>query len=268
MRSSRSSSPYARAPAGPGRCALAGHGQTVAQPVAELFARARRAPIPARYAKPPGSLSYGDLLVSTVFPLYDPHTWPEFAAKLNAAADGDASGLETDARAVRTPQQMHATTTTSAISCADGPAQLPSSAWPLAIARFTNVSKLAGPVQGWRLWAPCASNWPAHATDRYTGPWNAKTKTPILLIGTRYDPATSYRNAQVANRRLGNAVLLTFNSYGHTSTNVASNCRDQAAMRYLVHLDTPQRGTICQPDQVPFPFPKPPAEPDGKRGRR
>ena len=239
--------------AGPGRCALAGHGQTVAQRVAGLFARARRAPIPAPDAKPPGSLSYGDLLISTVFPLYEPHTWPEFAAKLNAAANRDASALETDARAVQAPQVMHATTTTSAISCADGPARLPSSAWPLAIGRFTDVGKLAGPVQGWRLWAPCASNWPAHATDRYTGPWNAKTKTPILLIGTRYDPATSYRNAQVAKGRLGNAVLLTFNSYGHTSTNVASDCRDQAAMRYLVDLRTPPRGTICQPDEVPFP---------------
>jgi pimeloyl-ACP methyl ester carboxylesterase len=239
--------------AGPGRCALAGHGQTVAQRVAGLFARARRAPIPAPHANPPGSLSYGDLLLSTVFPLAVPLTWPEFAAKLNAAANGDASALETGARAVQTPQAMNAATTTSAISCSDSPARLPSPAWPLAIGRFTNASKLAGPVQGWRLWAPCASNWPAHATDRCTGPWNAKTKTPILLIGTLHDPGTPYRNAQVAERRLGNAVLLTFNSYGHMSTNVTSNCLDQARMRYLVDLRTPPRGTICQPDQVPFP---------------
>ena len=253
MRSSRSSSPYARAPAGPGRCALAGHGQTVAQPVAELFARARRAPIPARYAKPPGSLSYGDLLVSMLSPLRQPLTWPQFAANLNAAANGDASVLETDARLSLSPQGMQAATASAAIGCSDGPARLPSSAWPLAIGRFTSVSKLLGPVFGWWLWAPCASNWPAHATDRYTGPWNAKTKTPILLIGTLYDPATSYRNAQVAQRRLGNAVLLTFNSYSHVSVEVPSNCRDQAAMRYLVDLRTPPRGTICQPDEVPFP---------------
>ena len=61
-------SPCARAPV-PAGCALAGHGETVAQRVAKLFARARRAPIPAPHADPPGQLSYGDLLVSTFTPL-------------------------------------------------------------------------------------------------------------------------------------------------------------------------------------------------------
>ena len=74
----------------------------------------------------------------------------------------------------------------------------------------------------WWLWAPCASNWPAHATDPYTGPWNARTKTPILLISARYDAGTPYRNAQVAEQRLGNAVLLTPNGYGHPSYQVRS----------------------------------------------
>ena len=90
--------------AGPGRCALAGHGETVAQRVAGLFARARRAPIPAPNAKPPGTLSYGDLLQSTFTPLRLPLTWPEFAANLNAAANGDGSALKTEARLSLSPQ--------------------------------------------------------------------------------------------------------------------------------------------------------------------
>jgi pimeloyl-ACP methyl ester carboxylesterase len=238
--------------AGPRRCALAGHGQTVAQRVAGLFARARRAPIPAPHANPPGTLSYGDLLQSTFTPLRLPLTWPEFAANLNAAANGDGSALKTEARLSLSPQGMQASTTSAAISCADGPARLPSSAWPVAIRRFTNVGKLWGPVLGWSLWAPCASNWPADATDRYTGPWNAKTKTPILLVGARYDPGTPYRNAQVAERRLGNAVLLTLDGWGHPSYQIPSTCIDQARMRYLVKLIPPRPGTHCQPDEVPF----------------
>src|SRR5262249_27584311 len=90
--------------AGPRRCALAGHGHPVAQRGDGLFARARRAPIPAPHAKPPGSLSYGDLLVSTLNPLRQPLTWPQFAANLNAAANGDASVLETNARLSLSPQ--------------------------------------------------------------------------------------------------------------------------------------------------------------------
>jgi pimeloyl-ACP methyl ester carboxylesterase len=109
------------------------------------------------------------------------------------------------------------------------------------------------PVLAWWLWAPCASNWPAHAADPYTGPWNAKTKTPILLISARYDAGTPYRNAQVAEQRLGNAVLLTPNGYGHPSYQVRSKCIDRARMRYLVERVTPPGGTVCQPDEVPFP---------------
>jgi pimeloyl-ACP methyl ester carboxylesterase len=108
--------------AGPGRCALAGHGEKVAQRVAGLFARARRAPIPAPHANPPGELSYGDLLVSTFNPLRVPLDWPKFAADLDAAANGDATALEIAARAMQNPKAMPAAIWSSAISCGDGPA--------------------------------------------------------------------------------------------------------------------------------------------------
>jgi hypothetical protein len=65
--------------------------------VTRLFVRARQAPIPAPHTKPPGQLSYGDLLVSTFTLLRLPLTWPQFAADLDAAASGDASALETAA---------------------------------------------------------------------------------------------------------------------------------------------------------------------------
>ncbi len=115
------------------------------------------------------------------------------------------------------------------------------------------MSKLWGPVNGWGLWAQCASNWPAHSANRYTGPWNAATKTPILLVNARYDPATGYGNAQVAQRRLGNAVLLTMNGWGHPSYQIPSACTVKWRVRYLVDLVTPPPGTVCQPDQNPFP---------------
>ena len=239
--------------AGPDRCALAGHGETVEQRVARIFATARQAPIPAPHADPPGELSYGDLLTTTYAPLRQPDTWPQFAQDLNAAADGDASALETTARQQRTPEAYAEATKSAAISCLDGPASQPSTAWPQVIDTFTDSSRLWGPVLGWWLWAPCASNWPASSNDRYTGPWNASTETPILLINNRYDPATGYGNAQAAEKRLGNAVLLTVNGWGHPSYQLPSTCTDQARERYLVDLVTPPKGTVCEPDQLPFP---------------
>ncbi len=85
------------------------------------------------------------------------------------------------------------------------------------------------------------------------GPWNAKTKTPILLLSNRFDPATGYANALVAERRLGNAVLLTENGFGHLTVNDPSSCVLKWRIRYLVHLVTPPRGTVCAADKPPFP---------------
>ncbi|WP_155373583.1 alpha/beta fold hydrolase [Catellatospora vulcania] len=235
-----------------GRCALAGHGVPVAERVETLFAMARRAPIPAPHADPPGTLSYSDLQLSTFNPLRTPLTWPQFAKDLDAAAAGDASALLTTARQLKGPVGFAAATTSAAISCVDGPARAPVSRWPAEMARFTEAGRLWGTVLGWWLWAPCAANWPAYDADRYAGPWNAPTETPVLLIGARYDAGTPYRNAQVAEKRLANAELLTLDGYGHPSYQVPSECIDQARERYLVDLVTPPKGTVCRPDQQPF----------------
>jgi hypothetical protein len=64
----------------------------------------------------------------------------------------------------------------------------------------------------------CAS-WPTFSADRYTGPWNATTPNPILVIGTRFDPST---------------------------------CVMQATSRYLVNLTTAPSGTVCPSDRLPF----------------
>jgi pimeloyl-ACP methyl ester carboxylesterase len=238
--------------AGPQRCALAGHGQTAAERVAPLFERAKQGPIPAPDADPPGELTYSDLIISSFPALRSPSLWPDYAKQLNAAADGDVSALATAAAKVRVPAMWTEATKSSAISCLDGPATQPISAWPSVIGDLTKGRTIAGLVNGWWLWAPCASNWPASSDDRFTGPWDAETKVPILLIGTRYDPNTSYQNAVRSEQLLGNAVLLTHEGYGHLSFQDPSQCVEDARVRYLVDLQAPAPGTVCQADQKPF----------------
>jgi TAP-like protein len=89
-------------------------------------------------------------------------------------------------------------------------------------------------------------------TNRYTGPWNASTPNPILLIGTGFDPNTPLANARLAARRLGNAVLLTHDGYGHTSHADPSQCVTRALAGYLTVLTAPPRGTVCASDHLPF----------------
>ena len=237
--------------AGPKRCALAGGTQTATERVNELFARLKRGPIAAPTANPPGKLTYEDLALSQFTPLRIPRSWPQDAKDLDAAVRGDGSALATEARKLLTPAGFMGATTSAAISCADAPARMPLRRWPQVIGRLTRGDRLYGRLSGWWLWAPCAS-WPVRGQDNYRGPWNAKTKNPILLIGTLHDPATPYINAVRSARRLGNAVLLTHNGYGHVSFQDPSACIDRARVAYLVRLITPPKGTVCQSDKKPF----------------
>jgi pimeloyl-ACP methyl ester carboxylesterase len=234
--------------AGPGRCALAGHGP-VGRRVDGLLARLRHGSTPAPAATPPGKLTYAGVLTAFFGELRNPATWPQFARDLEAAVNGDGSALETKAR-LYSPVEGSAPAPV-ALGCADSPARRGTKAWPRVIRRLTRVSRLYGPELGWWLWAPCAA-WPARSAVRYTGPWNAYTQNPILLVGTTNDPNTSYANARITARRLGHAVLLTHDGYGHVSISDPSACIEQAVRNYLVELVAPRRGTVCQSDRQPF----------------
>ena len=225
------------------RCALAGRGP-VAPRVQALLARLRRAPI--------GSLTYGDTLLVLWIRLGSPVEWPGLAAQLDKADRGDGSALERTARDVK-GFLLPALDSAVPLQCSDKafPPSPGVQAWPGVIGRLSGVSFISGPVNGWLLWAPCAS-WPAQSTGRYTGPWNAQTANPILVIGTRYDPNTAYAAAVAAARRLGNAVLLTQDGYGHTSDADPSTCVDRAMATYLVDLVAPPKGTVCPSDRLPF----------------
>jgi pimeloyl-ACP methyl ester carboxylesterase len=235
--------------AGPSRCVLAGAGP-VAPRIDRLLARLRRADISAPSA-PGGKLTYGDFLTALFFVLRDPASWPKLADDIRAAEDGNGSELEMIALKLRSPSGYALLIPSVAIGCADSPAQRPPDAWPQVIDQLTDASFIDGPLQGWLLWAPCAS-WPVRGANRYTGPWNVSTKTPILIIGTRFDPNTPFVNAQRLERLLGNAILLTHNGYGHTSTADPSACVERAERRYFVSLITPDRGTVCPSDHAPF----------------
>jgi len=235
---------------GPKRCALAGHG-AVAPRVAGLLARLQHAPISAPEAMPPGRLSYSGLASVLVATLANPATWPQLARDLQRAIDGDGSPLETMARAVVAGTHAAANDSPVSITCTDSPASQGPGAWRRVIARLRRVSPWAGLFVGWGSWAPCAS-WPARAADRYTGPWNAHTKNPILIIGTTFDPASPYANARRVARLLANAVLLTHDGYGHTSEADPSRCVIHATSAYLVGLAIPKRGTVCRSNRQPF----------------
>jgi len=235
---------------GPASCALAGHGP-VEKRVETMLRRLRHHPIPAPSAEPPGELTYGEALTLLKLALLpNPVIWRDAAGMIDAMVQGDASAAETIVRGSAAEPFHRAFEQNTALLCADSPARQNAGQWPQVVHRLEGVSRTGGPVMGW-LEAACAA-WPTRSADRYTGPWNAATANPILLIGTRFDPTTPLANAKLVERRLGNAVLLTHDGYGHVSRADPSTCVMQALGRYLTGLTTPARGTICPSDRGPF----------------
>ncbi len=138
----------------------------------------------------------------------------------------------------------------NAVACVD----TPNPRNPYAYPRFArSADRQGGPFGAPWIYAmlPCAT-WPATDEDRYAGPWDRET-APVLLVGNRQgDPATPYDDAQATARVLGNARLVTLDSFGHTAFGGLSTCIDRAVERYLVDLVLPAEGTVCEPDARPF----------------
>jgi pimeloyl-ACP methyl ester carboxylesterase len=240
--------------AGPGRCALAGHGR-IATRVDRLMARLKHRPIDVPSASHRDQLSYADALQAILVGLSaGPNVWPEMARAFEAAIRGNGSELLSlggSLTAAFADQVMAPGLSAIGLVCADSPATHTPGAWRKVLARFTRASHIYGPVIFWWRWAMCAQ-WPARSAERYTGPWDAKTRTPILVIGTNHDPNTPYANAVRVARMLGNAVLLTHDGYSHTSPLDPSSCVQRATRAYLVSLVTPRPGTVCPSDHEPF----------------
>jgi len=241
--------------AGPARCKLAGHGTSAAVRAEQVLAELRRGPIPAKTATPPGDLTYGDALTAIlVYFSGGPTNWPAMAEAFNAAADGDGSALATAGRVVTaafSSTVMAPGLPAIALICADSPARQGPRSWPTVVDRLTRASFIYGPPLTWWRWAPCAS-WRAESANRYTGPWNAYTDHPILVVGTRFDSNTPFTNAIRTAGRLGNAVLLIHNGYSHISANDPSACVKRATGTYFADLVTPPPGTVCPSDHAPF----------------
>ena len=88
------------------------------------------------------------------------------------------------------------------------------------------------------------SLWPYHPKAN-PGPYEAKGSAPIVVIGTKYDPATPYHWAQNLHKTLSNSVLLTWEGDGHTAYGKAGSCLNDPVDQYLLTGKVPQDGLVC-----------------------
>ncbi|MEX2256503.1 MAG: alpha/beta hydrolase [Acidimicrobiia bacterium] len=178
--------------------------------------------------------------------LYDGKaSWPALDAALAAAAEGDGSELLSyaDLYTDRADDGTYGDVQDSflAIGCADGP--------PLGGIEGLRAIEAKAKAKAPRLGPSIVNNsmacafWPFEAPA--PRPLHAPDADPILVLGTRNDPATPLAWAKGLTEQLGSATLLTVGGAHHTAFASGNACVDLVVQRYLVDLRTPRDGKRC-----------------------
>ncbi|WP_245641790.1 alpha/beta hydrolase [Nonomuraea candida] len=203
-------------------------------------------------------------------PLYDRALWPGLTESLRRAFQGDGRLLmhAADRLTGRREDGTYSGQTEAnlAITCMDGAYPAGTAAYGRGVERalgqhaegdrgrgverdagrgvegaFGRVTEV-GAYLGWSS-LPCA-HWP-HPPTLEARPLTAEGAPPILVLGTRRDPATPYAWARALAGQLASGVLLGWEGDGHTAYRNGSECVDEAVDRYLVTGVAPDDGTIC-----------------------
>jgi pimeloyl-ACP methyl ester carboxylesterase len=93
--------------------------------------------------------------------------------------------------------------------------------------------------------------WPGKDEDKFKGPYGSETANTVLVMTTRWDPATPFEQAVEANDELANSVLVSVDGWGHVSEGLSS-CGTSLAEAYLIDGIVPADGTVCPSDFIPF----------------
>jgi pimeloyl-ACP methyl ester carboxylesterase len=213
----------------------------------------------------PAVFGYAELIADTEHWLHAPGGYrglfPELAdlAQL-AAPDGGGAGhaalvreLLSLRRAIQAgPAPADQLEAESGVLCADTRNAADAASWPAAAAAADRRARYFGALYAW-LSIQCARDtWPQPGEPVYQGPFDHRTAAPVLVIGNRWDPVTSYANAVQVARRLPNSRLVASDSWGHTAL-LTSACVDNTTWNYLLHpLARAPKVTRCRGDIQPF----------------
>ncbi|MGL5861418.1 MAG: alpha/beta hydrolase, partial [Phycicoccus sp.] len=208
-------------------------------------------------------ISYQDLVTETLGSMYDKSSWPALAEFLQGldTADGTRVAAARDRLDRSAPGGGDSATAADAtpytqtlegfagVWCSDSDNPSDSRAW----SRTARAADRRWPYFG-RAWiwgsSICAS-WPGADGDRYAGPFDRPTSNGVLIMNTRFDPATRYQDAVSTESILPGSRLVTVEGWGHTTPG-ESRCADAYASTYLLTGQLPARGATCDSDEVPF----------------
>jgi pimeloyl-ACP methyl ester carboxylesterase len=212
------------------------------------------------------TITYADFIGSTLGSLYSPFGASEIAATAAdlwqllskpAGAAGAKSALVSRIREARRTAAGrdfpydNSYETYVGVACTDGLHPSDARLWPALTAKSDKRAPYFGRIWGWGT-VTCARNtWTVRDEDAYRGPFDRRTSSPVLVVGSFWDPATNYQDAVASARLLPNSRLLSSNNWGHTAYGT-SPCSTNAIDAYLVGLKLPAKGKTCRDADQPF----------------
>ena len=203
-------------------------------------------PVPTRDGS--RTVNYALGLTATLQVMYVPQYWGDLRSALSAAMAGDGSRLLewADLYNDRTNGVYdNQTDANIAINCLDRPDPDAQNAQQIAgteVADYKAQAPLLGEMLAWADLS-CAT-WPVKPQSQ-PGPITAAGSAPILVVGTKDDPATPYPWAVSLAKELQNGHLLTFNGSGHTAYTRGSKCIDTTIDAFLLKGTVPAAGITC-----------------------
>ncbi len=228
---------------GRAECALLGDVRAFYE---DLVRRATASPLSTMRREDRTLTTASDVVSGVVAALYDSARWPDLASSLDESAHGDSGGLRALAEAggstrpeLDEPEDLRSQAQ-YVINCNDSGRDPTEAEVRAAAARMVRDAPVFGAWGTFNL-IGCAY-WDVPRTPLVVP--SAATDFPVVVVGTRHDPATPYRGAETMARVLGNAVLLTWEGEGHTAFG-RSPCVGEHVVRYLVDLVVPPAGTTC-----------------------
>jgi pimeloyl-ACP methyl ester carboxylesterase len=207
-----------------------------------LLAKAKAAPIPSRSGHPQRRASDEAVLDVVSSAQYVQGWWAYLVPALDAANRGDAGPLLALRDQMNGPQDPHDNFEDAfwTIRCVDKRDRITETQVRSALADWPARYPLFGKDQALSLLG--CQQW--KAPQKPPPAVHAPTAAPILVVGTRHDPAAPYAWAQRMQAVLGNATLLTWDSDGHTAYPL-NNCINDTVDRYLISGAIPSPERTC-----------------------
>jgi len=228
-------------------CPFKGSTDDALAQIKELFDKSLEEPFPTSDADRP--LTQSQFFSGLITPLYNKQNWPiltEAFSQLINDNDGSLFQYLGDLMNDRETDGSFSSNSTEAnwaINCADYPLSSDDEIEELAADLREN-----GTVFGdYMLSGPdVCTYWPYKPTQA-PGPYVGEGADPIVVVGTRYDPATPYQWSESLAQSLDSAVLVTWEGDGHTAYGSADACINDPLDDYLIDGTVPEDGLTCSP---------------------